>query len=265
MNDRFTRASGAGNTFFIANVFDSNWSQNFSKISDQDKSRIAHQVCEGDPTLKTDGLLFIRPEPGFDFAWDFFNSDGSKAEMCGNAARCATLFFYERIKKQKLMRFKTIAGEITGEVLENGDVRVQMTRVHDLKPMTVLGFSGVFVNSGVPHFVIKEKSNAEIAKKLRKVNDFGPAGANITFAQKISSNEAKAVTFERGVEDFTQACGTGAVAAAMWLQYQEGSSPLVKVEMPGGLLTVENAKEGQRPLLIGPTILEFDMNLSERT
>lgn len=264
MNDRFTRASGAGNTFFIANVFDKNWSENFSKLSDQDKANFARQVCEGDSKLKTDGLLFVRPEPGFDFAWDFYNSDGSRAEMCGNAARCATLFFYDRVKKKSPLRFKTIAGEIVGEVLSSGLIRVQMTKVHDIKKMTVLGKPGFFVNSGVPHFVIEEKPDADLARRLRKVNDFGPPGANITFVTKKSSTAVDAVTFERGVEDFTQACGTGAVAATMWLQDSEGEMSTAKVRMPGGELTVENAKAGSRPLLSGPTQLEFELNLAER-
>ena len=264
MSDRFTRASGAGNTFFIANIFDSQWKQKFSSLSDIDKASLAKTLCEGFDGFKTDGLLFLRPEPGFDFAWDFFNSDGSKAEMCGNAARCASLFFFENIKAQRSFRFKTLAGEISGEITLDGNVRVQMTQVHGLRTMKVLEKNGTFVNSGVPHFVIAEAPNAELAKRLRKVSDFGPPGANITFVEMKNRLLVKAVTFERGVEDFTMACGTGAVAAAMWLQQQNGTLPSVNVEMPGGTLTVDQAVEGQRPVLSGPTKLEFEMTLLEK-
>jgi diaminopimelate epimerase len=254
-----SRMSGAQNTFLIANIFDPIWSQKYSSMTKSEKAQLAKRLCEGFFGFHTDGLLFLHPEKEFDFAWDFYNSDGSFAEMCGNAARCATLFFNLKVKPQKKVHFLTGAGEITGEVLDSNQVRVEMTKVSDLKTMQALGQSGLYVNTGVPHFVLNQAADAQLAKKLRQVQDFGPAGANITFVENIKEQSMDAVTFERGVEDFTQACGTGAVAAAMYLQEQKGSKATIEVQMPGGLLKIENAKSGERPLLTGPAQFEFDI------
>lgn len=258
---KVSRVSGAQNTFFIANIFESQWATAYPRMTDSDRAELARLLCENESTPKTDGLLFLRPEPQFDFAWDFYNSDGSHAEMCGNAARCATYFFHEKVKSLPKMRFLTGAGEVSGEVLSLESVRVQMTEVSDTRKMIVSGEQGFFVNTGVPHFVIEKKPDAELSRRLRKVTDFGPAGSNITFVENLTEAGLQAVTFERGVEDFTQACGTGAVAAAMYLQEQKGMKNSIEVRMPGGVLKIENARTGERPFLTGPVQFEFDMEL----
>jgi len=254
-----SRMSGAENTFFVINALTSPWAELFSKMNDSDKRALAGRLCQGFFGFHTDGILFLCPEKKCDFAWDFFNSDGSKAEMCGNAARCATLYYYQKVAQQKQIKFLTGAGEISGEVLSPNQVRVQMTEISPSKQMTVLGHNGYFVNTGVPHFVLEEAHEEEVAVRLRQVSDFGPAGANITFVEDLRSDFLKAVTFERGVENWTRACGTGAVAAAMYLQSLKGNRDSVQVQMPGGLLTIQGARSGQRPFLTGPTQFDFDL------
>jgi diaminopimelate epimerase len=256
---RISRMSGAENTFFVINAFDSSWAPLFLQMTDSDKRNLAKHLCRDFYGFHTDGILFVRPEKGFDFAWDFFNSDGSKAEMCGNAARCATLFFHSKVQNKQPARFLTGAGEISGEVLPNGQVRIQMTEISDSKMMSVLGKKGYFVNTGVPHFVINQSPDTEIAVALRKVSDFGPPGSNITFVEQLQDDSIQAVTYERGVEDYTRACGTGAVAAAMYLQSVKGPRETVKVQMPGGLLIIHGAQSGKRPFLTGPTQFDFDL------
>ena len=254
-----SRMSGAQNTFFVINAFDPHWANALANMQNSDKAKLAKFLCEDFFGFQTDGLLFVRPEKNFDFAWDFFNSDGSFAEMCGNAARCVTLFYYLKVTQQGELRFLTGAGEISGEVLSADKVRVQMTAISDSRTMDVSGFHGYYVNTGVPHFVLEKAPDARLAKQLRQVKDFGPAGANITFIQNLRDGFAEAVTFERGVENFTQACGTGAVAAAMYLQEKMGQRESIEIQMPGGLLQIEGAKKGQRPFLTGPVRYEFDL------
>jgi diaminopimelate epimerase len=256
---RVTRMSGAENTFFIVNIFDPLWAQLFPQLKETDKTAMTMQLCEGFYGCKTDGLLFLRPQKDYDFAWDFFNSDGSNAEMCGNAARCATLFFHRRVRSQKTLRFLTGAGEVLGEVLSPHRVRVQMTEISMERSMRVLETFGFFANTGVPHFVIESQPNLELARRLRQVPDFGPPGANITFVENLRENHIQAVTFERGVEDWTRACGTGAVAAALYLQSKKGHKEFVDVQMPGGVLSVQGAAPGLRPFLIGPVQFDFDL------
>jgi diaminopimelate epimerase len=124
-----------------------------------------------------------------------------------------------------------------------------------------------FVNSGVPHAVITVKklklddSLRELARFFQKHSRFRPKSTNVTFLQK-ASGKILAASFERGVEDFTKACGTGAVAAAFsfWAANNESKS-LLKVQLPGGLLRVELS--GDQPLLQGPAqwIADFELNV----
>ncbi len=255
-----SRMSGAENTFFVVDAVNSPWAPIFANMTETDKKTLAARLCQGFYGFHTDGILFLRAEKNYDFAWDFFNSDGSQAEMCGNAARCATLYYFTKIEEKAQMRFLTGAGEIAGQVLSPRQVQVQMTQVSPAKQMTVLGHTGYFVNTGVPHFVLEQIPDRELAVALRKVSDFGPPGANITFVEDVQTDFLKAVTFERGVENWTRACGTGAVAAAMYLQSIQGERESVRVQMPGGLLTIQGARTGVRPFLTGPTQFDFDLD-----
>lgn len=257
----FTRVSGAENTFFIVNLFDAQAAQIVSAWSESTKKSWVTKVCESFFGLKTNGVLFLRQEPGYDFGWDFYNSDGSSAEMCGNAARCAIYFYYHQVEKKPELSLKTIAGEIRGKVLGNNWVQVEMTKTFDeKKEFEIEGFGqGYFVNTGVPHFVIERNPDKELAARLRFHPLFGNPGSNITFVKVIGSDKAEAVTYERGVEDFTQACGTGAVAAALYLKSKTPQIQKAKIHMPGGKLIVENLEIGERPLLIGGAQLEVEL------
>jgi|SRR6185312_4517128 len=260
------RVSGAENTFFIANLFDPAISEKFSGWSLEKKSEFSKKICTGYFGFQTDGVLFLRPEKNYDFAWDFYNADGSSAEMCGNAARCATVYFYEFIKDKKKIKFQTLAGDIAGEHLSNTRAQVEMTEITDVQPHLLLdGQDGFFVNTGVPHYVLACPPQKELAQKLRFHPHFGKAGSNITFIEIISEREAKAVTFERGVEDFTQACGTGAVATACFLESLSKTKnhphDIFRIQMPGGLLEVKNPKLHEKPLLAGPVKIEFQIGI----
>jgi diaminopimelate epimerase len=248
---KWSRWSGAGNTFLIAD----SWSQSES-LPGPRRGEIARQLCHSFDRAETDGLLFLEPSEGYDFAWDFYNSDGSRAEMCGNAARCAAMYFHRKIRaNKKHFKFLTLAGEIGAEILSSSSVKVKMPQLP-----TIFGkIEGHFhVNTGVPHLVLPEEPNVARAQALRPLPS-GP-GSNITFVIAANQNGCKAVTFERGVENFTLACGTGAVAAATFLNQRFGGSRF-EVEMPGGSLIVANVGAGKTPELEGPAIWNYDFEL----
>lgn len=257
----FTRVSGAENTFFVVNRFDPQSDKIVSSWSESQKKEWIQKVCESYFGFKTNGVLFLKKEAGFDFTWDFYNSDGSSAEMCGNAARCAVYYYYHQIEKKEEISLKTIAGEIRGKVLGEDWVQVQMTKTFDEKRnLNIPDFAtGYFINTGVPHFVVEKAPDKEWASRLRFHPEFGKPGSNVTFVKVISWDKAEAVTFERGVEDFTEACGTGAVAAAMYLKSKAPNIQSAKIQMPGGELIVENLELGERPLLIGGAQLELEL------
>lgn len=252
----FERMNGAGNTFFLLNQKDS------EKVLLDQRAKIAKKLCQGFRGFHTDGLLFLDKHPDLDFQWDFYNSDGSKAEMCGNAARCASLFYSQQNQDKKDIRFLTTAGIISAKILDQNRVRVQMTEVKWLKENLNLRFQnqdiqGSFLNTGVPHFVINGKPNRDIAVFLRRHESFLPTGSNITFFELIDSDKIDCVTFERGVENFTDACGTGAVAAAMVVMKKNKQSR-IQVNMPGGSILVEGEKT---PFMEGPAQFDFKISL----
>jgi diaminopimelate epimerase len=260
--------SGAGNTFFI---FD----ERQKPVEELKRPERIQEICSGAFGAQADGLVFIKKDSELDFAWDFYNSDGSIAEMCGNAARCASFFIFEERPEKQSLRFRTLAGEIEAKQIRlesraQAQIQVKLPEVREAKSefKVFLGsqeVGGCYVNTGVPHFVLEGEPDFKLAKFLRSAKEFGPAGTNVTFFQGLESSSQKkqlmqAVTFERGVEDFTLACGTGAVAAAFAARQQrspqvELNSILQEVEMPGGVLNVK--WEQNIPFLTGPAQFQF--------
>lgn len=271
-----TKMSGAGNTFALIDATkDSFWLQAEKSLTTS-RSDFARMVCDRVMGVSADGLLFIQSgSEGFDFDWDFYNSDGSTAEMCGNAARCAARFCSEGIASElRTFRFKTGAGLVVTQVLPDNKVRVRMPEAQFINDRLILktnsGEEEAFslVNTGVPHLVknIAVMSETvtlkELAREVRSHNDLQPAGANVTFFVEESAGKINALTYERGVEDYTLACGTGAVAAAM-VYAKDSHRKQVKVQMPGGLLQVIFLDGDSHPLMIGDAVFigEFKYNL----
>jgi diaminopimelate epimerase len=259
---QLTRMSGAGNTFFI-------WNTKAFPAPKEARSGIARFLCDSFTGFYTDGMVFIEDDGsgGCDFAWDFYNSDGSSAEMCGNAARCAALYFHRRMGGKNRVSFRTIAGTVEADVHESEIVDVFMPELKKEGEFVAVhknkrSVEYFFVNTGVPHVVVEGEPDLDLAQFLRRAPEFGEAGANVTFFNEVSPGEAEAVTFERGVENFTLACGTGAVAAAAFSLLK---NPLLKthsIEMPGGSLRVE-WKNPLNAILSGPTQFEFDLSFQE--
>lgn len=290
-HNTFYKYSGAGNTFLI--------SKEKLSLSLNEKKELVTNACDPVDGFSADGVLFLEKKDNL-IHWEFYNSDGSVAEMCGNAARCAFKFSYDHMleghNKPTQIQFKTLSGIIKGQ--RSGDkICIEMTAAKkELGKMPQAQFIKEFIlnvknnfpadldliskqliseienedflsiDTGVPHFVmeIKNFSAYENLKKLcsalRHYKIF-PRGTNVTLIKINSINEAQAVTFERGVEGFTLACGTGAVAAGIYLGMKNKKNKL-NITMPGGLLNIEldevfNSgefnfqKEIKSPLLIG--------------
>lgn len=220
--------------------------------------------------MNVDGILFLEPLNHYEssknqkFKWHFYNSDGSSAEMCGNAARCATMFLHEEHGATLPIHFLTEAGPIEGR-LNNSSYAVLMPKpclINKELTTAVLPIEQTyfFVNTGVPHlvwdlsdrttklFIDKDLWRKEIMM-LRRAPEVGDKGTNVTLVTSVGPNK-KAVTYERGVENFTEACGTGAVAAALYFQSKDLKTRQ-EIDMPGGKLEIAINSEGV--LLSGPT------------
>ncbi|GIL17224.1 MAG: diaminopimelate epimerase [Oligoflexia bacterium] len=253
-----TRLSAANNTFVFLMG---------ENVPQSDRTRLTQILCASMHGFQNDGVVFIDPSSKVEFSWDFYNADGSSAEMCGNAARCAMLYYNEKIDKKSRISFETRAGLISVEKIEGtNQVMVQMTKTKFLNPakdVKILGqlVRGALIDTGVPHFVIQAEPDEDIARELRKSNEFGPAGANITFIEIAAESDILAVTFERGVENFTMACGTGAVAAAESYRFLYPKAKSVLVEMPGGQMEVDWSGDDSSPRLRGAAQIEIDFTI----
>ena len=177
-----------------------------------DMSRAAKLLCENG---KYDGFMALDKSAIADFKLHFYNNDGSRAEMCGNGARCICRFAYDNGITEEKMTIETDAGIVEGERLSECLYRI---RLNDAKGLTLDKEKGLdFVTVGVPHVIIKldelEYENAsELFKRARKIRY--EQNANVNFYCKINESTVKILTYERGVEDFTKACGTGSGALA---------------------------------------------------
>lgn len=260
------KITATGNDFLLVDLLDESvraiWQKEFAQ---RKRGELAHRWCERHESLGADGLVVIEPIPKLDFAWDFYNSDGGSAELCGNAARAVSLFVGKKYGKNYLA-FKTLAGEVSATIYSSTDIEVILPAVKEVQLAQVAeGVHFDFIRPGVPHAVVRLNASAgelkqqrEIALLLKRQPRFQKDGVNVTFVRPISEGRAESVTFERGVEDFTLACGTGAIAAAYSLTHG-AEKQAMEIQVPGGTLSV--LWKSGRPHLRGPARIVAEMRL----
>jgi diaminopimelate epimerase len=213
----FFKMSGSGNDFILIDNRD-------NVLSVANLEEFVKRVCERKISVGADGLIVIEDSDRADFRWRFFNADGSEVEMCGNGGRCAARFaFILDIAKENLS-FETKAGIIDAEVKEDV-VKLRLTEPYDLKidysiPVQDDSYEVNSINTGVPHVVrfVDDLDSYDVfnyGRLIRYHDEYQPAGTNANFVHVIDGNTIRVRTYERGVEDETLACGTGAVASAL--------------------------------------------------
>jgi diaminopimelate epimerase len=262
MEFRFTKMHGAGNDFIMINDMD-------------ERCRVTGDViaalCSRHRGIGSDGLILLRPSSAASFTMRYFNSDGGEADLCGNGARCAAYFARESGIAGRSMTFETRAGVMSAEILDDG-VSIGIGEVRAVRlgmKIAAVQLPVHFGMCGVPHAVVVEedigrRSPGEFVRFARKVrNDpaFGPAGANVDIVSVTGPGSCSYRTYERGVEDETCACGTGAVVVATVLAHLGLLVPPVRCETRGGdTLEVGLAKtpEGAAScVLTGPVAVPF--------
>lgn len=205
--------SASGNDFLITHTFP-------SSINPQE---LASKLCERHNGIGADGLVILKPHPQYAYEWEFYNSDGSKARMCGNASRCVGLYAFLHSLAPKTHQFLSGAGVIEVQITsENFPYRVS-SNLGAYKIFALNQDNGWdFFDTGVPHLVKilddeEEFENFCICnmKDLRIQYD---SNVNIVFP---TPKGYRIKTFERGVEDITLACGTG-MASVVASLYERG-------------------------------------------
>ena len=262
---RYTKMHGAGNSFLILEDL-------HGELQGENPRDLALWFCSPLTGPGADGLIVLKPDREADFAMDFYNSDGSVGEMCGNGARCVARYGLEHglCRDPEHIRFRAAAGLITARRIDRSryEVRLPDPSVLDLLRSTGEGFCSYVElgEPGLPHAVVEVPSSAfadleALRRRGRALrhNPAFPKGANVSFVCLTGENSVRALTYERGVEDFTLACGTGCGAIALSLILR-GRIPgdWAEIHMPGGVLSVRLVREGTRVLdllLTGPTAL----------
>ncbi|HBG21624.1 MAG TPA: diaminopimelate epimerase [Desulfobulbaceae bacterium] len=238
----FDKMNGTGNDFVIID-------NRQLAIPVEEQPELARKICRRMFSVGADGLIFIENSTKADFRWNFYNSDGSVAEMCGNGSRCAARFAYRHKIAGKKVKFETLAGIIEAEIGDEEEtVRVKMTRPRDFRLDLSLSLGDeerpvAYVDTGVPHAVIfvgdEDVPVKTWGRKVRFHELFAPRGTNANFVTLLPDGRLKVRTYERGVEAETMACGTGVVASALIAAIQKGKeSPVEVVTTGGGVLTI---------------------------
>jgi diaminopimelate epimerase len=232
----FFKMSGSGNDFIVID--------NRNRVVDEtDLADFITKVCRRKLSVGADGFILIEETDAVDFKWQFFNSDGSRAEMCGNGARCAARFAYLNGIAGPSMSFETAAGTVSAQVSDDL-VKVQMPDPAELKMDYTLELKDgsvliSSVNTGVPHVLISVDAIdgvdvVELGREIRRHSVFAPAGTNVNFVSFQKDGQIAIRTYERGVEDETLACGTGAIAAAIVTANKTRMKSPIKVLTRGG-------------------------------
>ena len=260
---RFTKMNGAGNDFILVENL-------HGELTQQQLSKLARTLCDRRMSIGADGLMAIVPaKADADFGMLFFNCDGTLGEMCGNGARCICRYGYETGLAGETQTIETTAGLVTGTRIDAKNYRIRLPDPVNLQYLA-LDVDGKKVgcmylelgNPGIPHAVVQypglreadEQALFEFGRKLRYHPAF-PKGANVNFLEKTGENRFYERTWERGVEDFTYACGTGTGASVYALAEKRRCGDHAEVEVKGGLLIVDIVRDGKKCkdlLLTGP-------------
>lgn len=264
----FWKMNGAGNDFIIID--------HRQPLIPRDRmAEFARLICRRKFSVGADGLFLIEPSARADFSWRFFNADGSEAEMCGNGARCVARFAYMQGIAAARMRFETLAGIVEASVADT-QATIRMTQPHSFRFDRQIEIAGQLfmvhsVDTGVPHAVlfvddIDSIDVVGLGRQIRHHPDFAPAGTNVNF---IGQQEEgfRIRTYERGVEDETLACGTGAAAGALIAAAKGFAvSPVAMVTSGGVSLTVQLSGHQDKGtdvvLLKGPAHLVYKGELT---
>ena len=233
--------NGAGNDFVVLDA----------RGKSLDFAKLAMQLCE---QYGTDGLLAADGSEIADFQLHFYNSDGLRGEMCGNGARCICKFAFDNGLAGEAMVVETDAGPVYGWRLGENRYKVKLNNpglvdLHRRKDAAYIELG----DPGIPHSVTEypalDQRNKEALRPvfldIRHDQAF-PKGVNVNLYRLTGESSADILTFERGVEDFTLACGTGSASVAVAL-YLQGRLPggRLSVKNPGGTLEISLEGDGK--------------------
>ncbi|GAB3417897.1 diaminopimelate epimerase [Niabella aquatica] len=226
----FYKYQGAGNDFVIVD----NREINYRHLSQE----AIRSICDRRFGIGADGLMMLNQKPGYDFEMIYYNADGGEGSMCGNGGRCIVRFAHDTGIDRSRFKFLAVDGEHLADI-KDGLVSLKMIDVSDINKFETHSV----LNTGSPHYV-KQVNNLAVTdvytegRKIRYSDEFKEEGINVNFVEVMNDGSLKVRTYERGVENETFACGTGATAAALVFYKNEEGFNVIDIEVLGGRLSV---------------------------
>lgn len=231
-----------------------------SNTFDATNFKLVNFLCDRRYGIGADGLILLRNSADYDFQMIYFNADGYEGSMCGNGGRCIVQFAHDLGLIANSTTFIAVDGEHKAH-LENGLVHLKMTDVNHIEAIE----EDYFLDTGSPHYVSYRSDLTDFpvvveGKSIRDNERFKAEGTNVNFIQDLGENKIRIRTYERGVENETLSCGTGATACAI-SAHQRGMSSPIQVAVEGGQLAISfdsNENHYTNIYLIGPATSVFE-------
>jgi len=251
----FYKYQGTGNDFVMID--------NRTLFFPKSNTELIAQLCDRRFGIGADGLILIEQDDTTDFKMVYYNADGNESTMCGNGGRCLVAFAKHLGVIQESGTFIAVDGLHYATIDNDNIVALQMKGVDAIQVKE----KGFFLNTGSPHHVefVSDLKNFDVyeeGKKIRWDSVYQPGGTNVNFVMPLTEDSFAIRTFERGVEDETLSCGTGATAVAIAMNYSgKTSSNEIKIHVEGGELKVQFQTDGTNytdVFLIGPAQKVFE-------
>ncbi|MDX6183246.1 diaminopimelate epimerase [Flavobacterium sp. Fl-77] len=254
MQIEFYKYQGTGNDFVMID--------NRSNFFPKEDIKLIERLCDRRFGIGADGLILLENDSETDFKMVYYNSDGNQSSMCGNGGRCLVAFANQLGVINTKTTFMAIDGLHHATVGEDAIISLQMIDVDQVQKKSDYSF----LNTGSPHHVqiVEDLENYDVKQNgaaIRYGALYGEKGSNINFVKKVNDSEFSLRTYERGVEDETLACGTGATAVAIAMNATgQTDKNKINLNVEGGKLVVSFDKEGDHftnVFLTGPAKFVF--------
>lgn len=239
MTFSFEKYHGAGNDFILVDG---------RLLPELPSTEMIARLCHRHFGIGADGFIALYPEGTDIVGMRYFNADGRESTMCGNGGRCSAAWVFRNLEGRNVLTINASDGMHKAEVLfrKNHLFEISLDMIDCSLPAEAL--DGFFIDTGSPHHIsyvqdLKSLDVRSVGEEIRNSPAYSPEGANVNFVEEHEAG-LKVRTYERGVEDETLACGTGAVAVALtqsWREGEEGDG-MKEIIMPGGELRVRYSR-----------------------
>lgn len=259
MKYSFYKYQGTGNDFVMIDNRDLHFPKNDTKL--------VEKLCDRRFGIGADGLILLENDETTDFRMVYYNSDGNESSMCGNGGRCLVAFAKKLGIIENETTFIATDGLHYATINDEDIVSLQMKDVDEVQESG----SYVFLNTGSPHHVqmVEDLHIFDVKNqgaKIRYSGLYGKAGSNVNFVSQTDDDKFALRTYERGVEDETLSCGTGATAVAIAMKATgRTNSSVIALQVEGGALEVSFTEENglyTHVFLKGPATYVFKGDIS---